>query len=124
MELAETSDMEPAVEQDNVTSKSHVVDEEEKVIVISEDRAVDDTYCVDGFEIHDFVKQKDCVTFRTNVKSKEDFERWKNLFFLKNNVCFNSFKMFSVGKMKLFRQQLMCHHGKETHVGIKKTYTG
>lgn len=106
--------------------------EQDNIIVISEDRVVDDTYCVDGFEIHDFVKQKDCVTFRTNVKSKEDFERWKNIFFerwkniffLKNNVCFNSFKMFSVGKIKLFRQQLMCHHGKETHIGIKKTYTG
>ena len=81
MEIAETSDMEPAEERDIVICESRVVDEEEEVIVISEDRVVDDAYCVDGFEIHDFVKQKDYVTFRTNVKSKDDFQRWKKFIF-------------------------------------------
>ena len=53
MEIAETSDMEPAEERDIVICESRVVDEEEEVIVVSEDRVVDDVYCVDGFEIHD-----------------------------------------------------------------------
>lgn len=81
------------------------------------------TVDVDGFETAEIVIGEKCVTFRTNVKSKEDFQRWKDLFCMQNRVCFNKYKAYSVGQRKLFRQTLKCHHGIQ-HKGVKKTYTG
>ncbi|XP_050705451.1 uncharacterized protein LOC126990841 isoform X6 [Eriocheir sinensis] len=81
------------------------------------------TVDVDVFETAEIVIGEKCVTFRTNVKSKEDFQRWKDLFCMQNRVCFNKYKAYSVGQRKLFRQTLKCHHGIQ-HKGVKKTYTG
>lgn len=78
---------------------------------------------VDGFKTNDILVEKECMTFRTNVKCKEDFQRWKDLYCLKNRVCFNKYKAYNVGQRKLFRQTLKCHHGFQ-HKGVKKTSTG
>ena len=65
---------------------------------------------VEGFETNDILVEKECMTFRTNVKSKEEFQRWKDLYCVKNRVCFTKYRTYTVGHRKLFRQTLKCHH--------------
>ena len=81
--------MEYAMEMRMIEEPCEVVIVEDDVEVkvkeepCEEEILLDTVYCVDGFETteSDIVKEGDTVTFRTNVKSKEDFENWKNLFF-------------------------------------------
>ncbi|XP_064117882.1 LOW QUALITY PROTEIN: uncharacterized protein LOC135223348 [Macrobrachium nipponense] len=81
----------------------------------------------EGSGFHNIIlqKNKDFVRLRTNAKSREDFDKWREIFNLKNCMCFNSYKLYPVGVKKLFRQKLLCHHSnKFKHKGVKKTVTG
>ncbi|KAG0723666.1 hypothetical protein GWK47_042248 [Chionoecetes opilio] len=76
-----------------------------------------------GFENIIFQVDDDCVKLRTNVKSRDDFERWRELYCLSTNTCFNSVKLYPVGERKKFHQLLVCQHGCQ-HQGKRKSSTG
>ncbi|MPC82663.1 hypothetical protein E2C01_077341 [Portunus trituberculatus] len=75
-----------------------------------------------GFYMLTFKKGDEFIKFRTKVKCREDFERWKEVLLFKTNMCFNSYKLYPCIR-KVFHQQLIYHHGTK-HLGVKKTSTG
>ncbi|KAK4289431.1 hypothetical protein Pmani_037594 [Petrolisthes manimaculis] len=77
-----------------------------------------------GFRNVDVRQEGDCLKLRTNVKNRDDFQRWREVFCIQTNTCFNSYKLFDVGVRKAFRQRLICLHGVKTHKGVRKTSTG
>lgn len=77
----------------------------------------------DGFTNINIAKEANFITLQCNVTSKEDFQRWKEVFCLRTNMCFNVLYGRPVGVRKLFKQKLVCHHG-VPHKGVKKTPTG
>ncbi|KAK3886592.1 hypothetical protein Pcinc_009240 [Petrolisthes cinctipes] len=66
---------------------------------------------------------EDSVTIRTNIRTRDDFKKWNEVYMAKTHSRFNSKRLRSVGERKLFREVLICHHGVK-HKGVKKTYTG
>ncbi len=43
----------------------------------------------EGFSSLILSETEDTVYFRLNVKSEEEFQRWKELYMKENNTCFN-----------------------------------
>ncbi|KAK3869287.1 hypothetical protein Pcinc_025396 [Petrolisthes cinctipes] len=88
---------------------------------------------MDLHEVFDFKKKgldnviekvtEDSVTIRTNIRTRDDFKKWNEVYMAKTHSRFNSKRLRSVGERKLFREVLICHHGVK-HKGVKKTYTG
>ncbi|KAK3895588.1 hypothetical protein Pcinc_000726 [Petrolisthes cinctipes] len=88
---------------------------------------------MDLHEVFDFKKNgfdnviekvtEDSVTIRTNIRTRDDFKKWNEVYMAKTHSRFNSKRLRSVGERKLFREVLICHHGVK-HKGVKKTYTG
>ncbi|KAK3890285.1 hypothetical protein Pcinc_005814 [Petrolisthes cinctipes] len=66
---------------------------------------------------------EDSVTIRTNIRTRDDFKKWNEVYMAKTHSRFNSKRLRSVGERKLFRKVLICHHGVK-HKGVKKTCTG
>ncbi|MPC18604.1 hypothetical protein E2C01_011492 [Portunus trituberculatus] len=49
------------------------------------------------------IRQEDnLVNLGTNVKSQEEFQKWKELFCLRTNTCFNFYELYPVGVRNLF----------------------
>lgn len=78
----------------------------------------------DGFHNIELTRTEDCVHLRTNVHSKEDFERWLEIYCKRTNTCFISKKLYPIGERKAFHQSLLCQHGNKRVTGKKKTFTG
>ncbi|XP_050697729.1 uncharacterized protein LOC126986080 isoform X2 [Eriocheir sinensis] len=79
----------------------------------------------EGFKNIEIDSHHDSVTFRTNVKTKEEFERWKEIYCYRTNTCFNSVFIVPVtGRYKHFKKHFVCRHGvkhanKVTSTGCK-----
>ena len=78
----------------------------------------------EGFSTIILTETEDLVHFRLNVKTDEEFQRWKELYMGKTNTCFNVKHVYPAYCRKLLHKILICHHGAARHLGKKRTYTG
>lgn len=79
-----------------------------------------------GFTNIKIKHEGDTITLRSNIYSREEFEKWKSIYTIRTHTHFNSKRLCcvgAVGERKVFRQVLICHHGVK-HKGVKKKYTG
>lgn len=78
----------------------------------------------EGFSAVILAETEEIIHFRLNVKTEEEFQRWKELYMKNTNTCFNVKHVYPVKCRKLLHKILVCHHGSARHKGKKKTYTG
>ena len=78
----------------------------------------------EGFSSVIISETEETVYFRINLKSGEEFQRWKEHYMQKNNTCFNVKRAYPRSQWKLFHKTFICLHGDVRNNGKKKTCTG
>lgn len=78
----------------------------------------------EGFSSVVVSENEDTVHFRLDVKSEEEFQRWKEHYMKANNTCFNVKRVIKCsGERLLLHKVFMCQHGDARNTGKKTTYT-
>lgn len=80
-------------------------------------------FTTEGFSNIILKNEKDEIQVKTNAFNDEDAWRWKEIFTMKNSVCFNVSRYFT-GVRYTFHQKFICMHGDRRHKGAIKTNTG
>ena len=76
-----------------------------------------------GFENVIVFDEPDHVIIRSNVRTEDDVEKWKNHYCKAFNTTLNSSRLYDVTRC-LFHRRYVCTFGDKRHKGKKKTYTG